>query len=144
MNWLTGQQKRLHSSPPAILLFRKWQSAWDIAPYKTKLRRVKGVVTVWQSSARCVRREEVILARLRIGHCHLTHSFLFRREPPPSCPRCDTLLTVEHVLIACPTFNASRERFLFGLSLAEILRDNVDILHRLFLFLRSSGLYGLI
>ena len=52
-------------------LFRKWQSAWDIAPYK--LQKVKDVVKVWQSSTLCVQREEVILARLRIGHCHLTH-----------------------------------------------------------------------
>ena len=111
-------------------LFHKWQSAWDIAPYK--LRRVKDVVKVWKSSARCVRHEEVILVCLRIGHCHLTHSFLFRREPTPSCQRCDALLTVEHVLIACPNFNASSAGYLFGLSLAEILSDNVDILHRLF------------
>ena len=102
-------------------LVQKWQSAWDIAPYK--LRRVKGVVKVWKSSARCVQREEVILACLRIVHCHLTHSFLFRREPPPPCQRCDALLTEEHVLIACPNFNASHVRFLFGLSLAEILGD---------------------
>ena len=105
---------------------------------------MKGVVKVWQSSAWCVRCEEVILARLRIGHCHLTHSFLFRRDPPPSCQRCDSLLTVDHVLIACLTFNANRERFLFDLSLAEILGDNVDILHHHFLFLHSSGLYSLI
>ena len=103
-------------------LFRKWQSAWDIAPYK--LTRVKGVVKVWQSSARCIRREEAILACLLIGHCHLTHSFLFQREPLPSCQHCDSLLTVEHVLIACPNFNASHKRFLFSLSLAEILGDS--------------------
>ena len=51
-------------------LFRKWQSAWDIVPYK--LRRVKGVVTVWESSTWCARRERVILACLSIGHCYLT------------------------------------------------------------------------
>ena len=107
-----------------------------------KLRRVKGAIKIWKSSARCLRREEAVRARLHIGHCRITHSFLFRREPPPSCQRCDALLTVERVLIACPNLNASHERHLFGLSLAEILGGNVDILHNLFLFLHSSGVYS--
>ena len=29
------------------------------------------------------RREETILAQLRIGHTRLTHSFILKDEPPP-------------------------------------------------------------
>ena len=31
---------------------------------------------------------------LCIGHCRMTHSFLFRQEHPPLCQRCVALLRV--------------------------------------------------
>ncbi|ELT93070.1 hypothetical protein CAPTEDRAFT_211145 [Capitella teleta] len=42
----------------------------------------------WAKSSREIRREEIVLARARIGHSHLTHGYLLRREMPPVCIPC--------------------------------------------------------
>ena len=38
-----------------------------------------------QPVVRNVREEEVVIARLRIGHTRITHSFLLKREEQPYC-----------------------------------------------------------
>ena len=45
-----------------------------------------------QPVARNVRQEEVVLARLRIGHTRITHSYILKREEPSYC------LDVKHSL----------------------------------------------
>ena len=37
-----------------------------------------------------------ILARLRIGHTYITHSYISKREKAPWCDVCHELCTVEH------------------------------------------------
>ena len=48
----------------------------------------------------------VILNRLRIGHTHLTHSYLMDnsiQQLPPPCQLCNNqTMTIEHLLIHCP------------------------------------------
>ncbi|KAJ4445037.1 hypothetical protein ANN_06836 [Periplaneta americana] len=52
-------------------LWCQWEGEWS--PQEgNKLRRIKNTVRVWDSSTRESRHEEVLLTRLRIGHCHLT------------------------------------------------------------------------
>ena len=41
---------------------------------------------------------------------------------------------MEHVVIVCLNFNASHEKYIFGLSLEEIIDDAVDILSVCFYF----------
>ena len=38
---------------------------------------------LWSSSVRSDRREEIVLARLRLGHNVLTHSCIIDQLPPP-------------------------------------------------------------
>ena len=72
----------------------------------------------------------LFVARVFIGHTHLTHHFLFAGEPPPACPSCACSLTVHHLLVSCPLYVAARS-MAFGhyfsiqepLSLAGLLRD---------------------
>ncbi|GBM24558.1 hypothetical protein AVEN_217133-1 [Araneus ventricosus] len=81
------------------------------------------------------RRKEVVLSRLRIGHTRCTHKYLLCSEPPPACRQCQSLLTVKHILIECPSFNEYRLNRFGGINmnLKKLLRDNP---HRnLFLFL---------
>ena len=59
-----------------------WQSLWDAATYN-KLHSVKPCLGEWYPAYRSICREEVIIARLRIGHSHLTHSWLLTRDDPP-------------------------------------------------------------
>ena len=57
-----------------------------------------------------IRREESVLARIPIGHTHLTHRFLLKGEDPPQCIACDCQLTVKHILFDCVDFIESRNR----------------------------------
>ena len=56
------------------------------------------------------RKKEVILSRLRIGHTRLTHGFLMCGEPQPFCEDCLVPLTVQHLLIECPSLLDEREK----------------------------------
>ena len=58
-----------------------------------------------------MRREEVILAGLRIGHTRLTHTYIVKNEQPPRCDLCDEQLTVKHILIECNHLTPTRNRF---------------------------------
>ena len=58
---------------------------------------------------RSVRRDEVLLCRLRIGHTRLTHSFLFNEEDPPECDTCQCITTVKHILLNCTKYTAFRQ-----------------------------------
>ena len=57
-------------------ILSKWQLSWDRATFN-KLHEIKPVLgknTIYRS----LRREEVVLTRLRIGHTRLTHSYLLK------------------------------------------------------------------
>ncbi|KAJ4438336.1 hypothetical protein ANN_14278 [Periplaneta americana] len=69
------------------MLCRQWEGEWS-AQEGNKLRRIKNTVCVWDSSTRASQHEEILLTRLRIGLCHLTHGHLLRGEPQPECDIC--------------------------------------------------------
>ena len=52
----------------------------------------------WQANYRIDRKEEVTLARLRIGHIFSTHSFLLKGEDWPLCIPCQEPFSVKHFL----------------------------------------------
>ena len=62
----------------------------------------------WQSYRRC-RKDEVVLCRTRIGHMHLTHSYISKKYHPPLCERCQCILTVRHILVECNNFVQERK-----------------------------------
>ena len=93
-------------------IFQEWEQFWSaIRPTDNKLRDIKPSLGEWKHSNRTSRREEVVLARLRIGHTHLTHSHLLKGEPPPECDLCGETLTVKHLLIECIALGNIRNRF---------------------------------
>ena len=51
-------------------IFSTWQDDWNGAVMN------KPVLGDWQSSYRRCRKDEVVLCRARIGHTHLTHSYI--------------------------------------------------------------------
>ena len=57
------------------VLNKRWQEAWANIGLNN-LRLIKDTVSPWGTSYRANRREEVVLARLRIGHSRLTHGHL--------------------------------------------------------------------
>ena len=56
-------------------IFSTWQDDWN-GVVMNKLRSVKPVLGDWQSSYRRCRKDEVVLCHIRIGHTHLTHSYI--------------------------------------------------------------------
>jgi ribonuclease HI len=105
------------------LLLDEWQSRWQNEP-DCALKRLRPRVEPWESSSRRRRIEEVALTRLRIGHCHATHSYLLTGSEPPVCVHCDARLTVRHVLSpgdSCEQLRATRLNFFPDASLDDIL-----------------------
>ena len=95
-----------------ILLKRKWQSQWDEAA-NNKLHEIHPQLGLWPGGSRIIRREESVLARIRIGHTHLTHCFLLKGEDPPQCIACDC------------------ESNMFYLSVSILLSPEIDILMKI-------------
>ena len=92
-------------------ILSKWQMYWE-SDFGNKLLEIQPEVgSSWANADRRDRREEVVLARLRIGHTHLTHSHLLKGERPPVCDWCGQPLTVKHLLVECNRLSSTRNRF---------------------------------
>ena len=74
----------------------------------TALKIIKESTEGWSSCRRAIRREEIVLCRLRLGHTRYTHSYLIDKTPEPECDRCRCLITVQHILIDCPIYQNKR------------------------------------
>ena len=57
----------------------KWRTLWDETPFN-KLKEIQPIVNHHRLVPKLSRREEIVLARLRIGHTRVTHSCLLKRE----------------------------------------------------------------
>ena len=101
---------------------------------------IKPVIGQSQPVVRNVRQEEVVLARLRIGHTRITHSYLLKQEEPPYCFGCDTLFTVRHFLLECGDFSHIRNKY-FHVDTIKQLFNDVPI-DNVFLFLKEINLFN--
>ena len=116
-----------------------WQRSWcDQLNRNKKLFTVKPDLGKWLPGLRCNRREEFILARLRIGHTYFTHSYFLKGEGAPQCVSCNVPLTVKHILIDCIDLEPSRQRF-FNVDSMRILFETVK-LELIFEFLKEVNL----
>ena len=57
-----------------------------------------------------MRQEESVLARIRIGHTYMTHSFLLNKEDSPQCIACNCCLIVKQILFDCVDYIESRKK----------------------------------
>ena len=96
----------------ANISFSTWQDDWN-GTVMNKFHSVKPVLEDWQPSTRRCRKDEVVLCRARIGHTHLTHSYILGNDPPPLCEYCQCTLTVRHILVECNHFARERKN-IFG------------------------------
>ena len=106
-------------------ILSKWQSTWNNASFN-KLRDIKPTLGEWHQGNRSVRREEVFLSRCRIGHTHLTNSYLLKNDDQPQCIPCQAPLTVKHILIDCVDF-AEQRRLFFNAQTLKDLFENVSV-----------------
>ena len=73
----------------------QWQTSWNNS-IGNKLLEIKPTIGKHQSVVRNIRKEGVVLARLRLGHTRVTHSYLLLGEEHPQCVGCDAPFTVRH------------------------------------------------
>ena len=117
----------------------RWQLQWD-TDIHNKLHSIKPSLGEWHQAYRTVRREEVIIARLRIGHSRLTHSWLLTRDDPPECIPCSVPFSIQHILIDCIDFQTIRSRHFDAYSVGNLF-DTVRI-ETIIAFIKEIGLYN--
>ncbi|KAI5738982.1 hypothetical protein M8J77_013456 [Diaphorina citri] len=121
-----------------------WNNTWtETNPAHNKLRRIKASIFPWSSLCQKSRLDEVCIMRLRIGHTKVTHSFLFKREDPPTCEKCDAPLTVEHILLSCQNMRFRPSSFT-NLSMSDILKDDPSSIDVLMRFLKRNNFLKLL
>ena len=86
-----------------------------------------------------MRRDTVLLNRLRIGHTRLTHSFLLLGDDLPECGTCQCPLTVKHILVECVDLKDVRIKH-FVASSIEDLYDNTEA-HKIIDFIKETRFY---
>ena len=128
----------------AVVMF--FQRTWYRSRY-TFLKHIKPDVGEWSTSHRKSRREEVAMARLRIGHTRLTHSSLLQGDQRLMCPTCNTALTVMHVLIECREYAQERRTLRnhcntsgIPFDLPHLLGDEPTLTKLLCVYLRETQL----
>ena len=117
----------------------KWQTLWDETPFN-KLKEIEPIVNHHRLIPKLSRREEIVLARLRIGHTRVTHSCLLKREERPYCIGCDTPFTVRHFLLDCADFDRER-RSLFEVNNLKDLFKDVSV-ENILSFLKNVNLFN--
>ena len=91
-----------------------WQERWTTSCATSKMGEVtRSVSHHWSYTHIQDRRSQTCLARLRIGHSRLTHSYLMSRDYQPYCDDCLVPLTIRHLLVECPSLGDLRDRFLY-------------------------------
>ena len=94
---------------PIIHFFcwQKWQLEWD-TKVDIKLHCIQPTLGRWRGACRPIRWEETVLARVRIGHSYITHSYILKGEDQPQCVACNSPLTVKHKMLDCVDFDIVR------------------------------------
>ena len=117
----------------------QWQTSWN-SSIGNKLHEIKPTIGEHQSVVRNLRKEEVVLARLRLGHTRVTHSYLLLGEEHPQCVGCDAPFTVRHFLLECGDFAQVRNNCFHVANMKELFQDiHID---SIMTFLRQINLFN--
>ena len=117
----------------------QWQTSWNNS-IGNKLLEIKPTTGEHQSVVRNIRKEEVVLAGLRLGHTRVTHSYLLLGEEQPQCVGCDTPFTVRHFLLECEDFEQVRNNCFHVENMKQLFQDiHID---SIMTFLRQINLFN--
>ena len=75
--------------------------------------QIKPTIGEYQSVVRNIRKDEVVLARLGLGHTRVTHSYLLQGEEQPQCVGWDAPFTVRHAQARNNCFHVDNTNRLF-------------------------------
>ena len=82
----------------------------------------------------------MVITRTKIGHSHLTHSFLLKGEDPPKCVGCQCPFTIAHILIHCVDFLHVRTKY-FNVICMQELFSSVNLCD-IIKYLKEINLYN--
>nr|XP_042896865.1 uncharacterized protein LOC122269143 [Parasteatoda tepidariorum] len=85
-------------------LYSEWQKNWNNET-NNKLHSIYSNLQPY-THPNLLRKLEVVLSRLRIGH---TRRHLLLNEPAPECSHCKEPLTMKHILTKCSKFKIQRQ-----------------------------------
>nr|CAI5816970.1 unnamed protein product [Callosobruchus analis] len=118
------------------------QRLWE-RDYEHNINRIRGLSfrsSNWKCPIKLNRRDQVCLTRVRIGHTHLTTSYLLLGNNHPRCDECGASLTVNHLITECRLYNSQRQAL--GLPQAlEACFSNADTIKRMIKFLKATKIY---
>nr|CAI5865783.1 unnamed protein product [Callosobruchus analis] len=120
-------------------IYKLWQNEWETS--NTQLRKLCQTTHKFESIKNMTRKEQVVLTRLRIGHTHLTSSYLLLGQRRPICERCQEFLTVEHILCHCLIYRNELNSLQIPSNLDMLNSKNIFELRKLFQFLKNIGLF---
>ncbi|XP_042577199.1 uncharacterized protein LOC109095263 [Cyprinus carpio] len=132
---------------------KKWQNEWDSGNKCRHLYNIQGTVGLERRNIGN-RRKDVLISRMRIGHCLLNQSmFKIGKHQTGYCDKCSSEImeTVEHVLLKCEAyarervklFQALREMEMEVFSIQALLGNcpkQFKIYEELFNFLKNTHL----
>ena len=128
-----------------ISITKYWQDKWTSTNIKNKFKiKINPLVT----ECRPLRREEIVLCRLRTDATMLTHMVPYiERRYPPICEECNEICTIKHILVDCISYIRERRELLnhfrsIGkrMSAFSLLQDDPEIIDKLMKFLRNTDL----
>lgn len=125
-----------------LSVFRLWQASWQSSIHN-KFLAIKPSLGQWSTPTRASRREEVVLARLRLGHTRATHGYLLGQEDPPLCPLCTAhaTLTILHLLLHCQGTASLRPPSPHPYTLQTFLGDSEPPVSHLLNYLKGTSLW---
>ena len=100
----------------------QWQTSWNNS-IGNKLLEIKPTIVEHQSFVRNIRKKEVVLARLRLCHTRVTHSYSLLGEEQPQCVGCDAPFTVRHLLLGCGDFAQVRNNCFHVDNMKQLFQD---------------------
>ena len=119
----------------------KFEEIWTSLTTNTKLKEIKATSKPWQIVKSHNRKDVRVLNRLRIGHTHLTHKYLFQMpHTVPRCSNCPHIVTVKHILLDCTVLTPLRRKWGLPDTLSKILGEEVD-LPSLINYIKEAGYY---
>ena len=125
----------------AKYVYQIWQKEWDeTVLVSNKFHKILPKLPNKLLSFCNTRKESTVLNRLHIGHSHLTHSFILRKEQAPVCVARNVVLTVKHILIECADLLETRKKFFEEKSLYSLFRNVIPEI--IFEFLPEIGVFS--
>lgn len=132
-------------------VFQTWQLQWDRDVKGRHLYAIQPSVSS-QCTLSGVRSQQVVLTRLRLGHCALNSNlYLINKHRDGLCDKCRVPETISHVLLECVQYSVHRRTFFNNLSGLGVTTVSLPVLLQLkdykvtsilIGFLKASGLYS--